>query len=89
MDGKLIMIGTEFKKGRLHYTLKLDSEPETQPSYIELLQMLSGSLALLIRSAKEDEVGITESDAMRTVINYLNNEFINSDSFNDLKRHIK
>ena len=44
----------------------------------QIAAFLSGALALCIRASKN------EAEIMKTVIEYLENEFINPDSFSDL-----
>jgi hypothetical protein len=59
------------------------SHPKEQELTIEqMARFLSGAVALCIRSSEH------EAELMRTVMSYLENEFINPDSFED-RRIIK
>ena len=56
-------------------------QPKNQNlDYDQIRAILSGGVALAIRASK-DEVA-----AMKETIDYLNSEFVNSDSFKDVKR---
>jgi cell division GTPase FtsZ len=57
------------------------SQPKNQNlDYDQIRAILSGGVALAIRASK-DEVA-----AMKETIDYLNSEFVNSDSFKDINK---
>jgi len=76
-----IRIGYEFIDGRLFLDLGTNNE---SIDYNESLSVISGALAMVIRIAGE-KGHQTEGEVMRSVINYLESEFINPDSFKDIK----
>jgi len=76
-----IKIGYEVIDGRMF--LDLGTNKETI-GYPETLSVISGALAMVIRIAAENGPE-NEGEVMRSVITYLESEFINPDSFKDLK----
>ncbi len=66
--------------GRIYINLEQPTEGVTRIMDLnEIRSTLAGALALSIRASKN------EGAAMKEVIDYLNDEFINVDSFSDLK----
>jgi hypothetical protein len=76
-----IKIGYEVIDGRMFLDLGTNQE---SVGYVETLSVVSGALAMVIRIAAENGPE-NEGEVMRSVINYLESEFINPDSFKDLK----
>lgn len=76
-----IKIGYEVIDGRMF--LGLGTNQETI-KYTETLTVISGALAMVIRIAAENGHE-TEGEVMRSVVSYLESEFINPDSFKDIK----
>lgn len=60
--------------------------PRNQPSLTvtDSAIILASGLSLLIRSCSKTE-GVTDAELMRNVVDFLNEQFINTDSFNDAK----
>jgi cell division GTPase FtsZ len=57
------------------------SQPKNQNlDYDQVRAILSGGVALAIRASKD------EVTAMKETIDYLNSEFVNSDSFKDINK---
>ena len=85
MDNKItyrIIIDTTIDEEKCLYNLLL---PKNQPelSVKQVTAILSGTLAMSIRGSED------EAQTMRDVINYLNHEFVNPDSFKDVEMKIK
>jgi len=85
MDNKItyrIIIDTTIDEEKCLYNLLL---PKNQPelSVKQITAILSGTLAMSIRGSED------EAQTMRDVINYLNHEFVNPDSFRDVEMKIK
>ena len=85
MDNEItyrIIIDTTLTDEKCLYNLLL---PKNQPelSVKQITAILSGTLAMSIRGSED------ESKTMRDVINYLNHEFVNPDSFRDVEMKIK
>lgn len=76
-----IKVGYEIVDGRMYLDLASNNE---SIDYTESLSVISGALAMVIRIAGE-KGHQTEGEVMRSVINYLESEFINPDSFKDMK----
>jgi len=77
---QVIVDATLKEDGRMYLNLKQPSEGVSSILTIEEIRpILAGGLAMSIRASKD------ESKAMREVIQYLEEEFVNSDSFSDLK----
>jgi len=76
-----IKIGYEVIDGRMFLDLSTNKETIGYP---ETLSVISGALAMVIRIAAENGPE-NEGEVMRSVITYLESEFINPDSFKDLK----
>ena len=77
-----IIIDTTIDEEKCLYNLLL---PKDQPelSVKQITAILSGTLAMSIRGSED------EAQTMRDVINYLNHEFVNPDSFRDVEMKIK
>ena len=75
-----IRVGYEIIDGRLY--LDLGTNKETI-EYTETLTVISGALSMVIRLAAESGYE-TEGEVMRSVVRYLESEFINPDSFSDI-----
>jgi hypothetical protein len=77
---QVIVDATLKEDGRMYLNLKQPSEGVSSILTIEEIRpILAGGLAMSIRASKD------EPKAMREVIQYLEEEFVNSDSFSDLK----
>jgi hypothetical protein len=76
-----IKIGYEVIDGRMFLDLGTN---KVTIGYPETLSVISGALAMVIRIAAENGPE-NEGEVMRSVITYLESEFINPDSFKDLK----
>jgi len=76
-----IKIGYEVRDGRMYLDLGTSKDSIT---YAESLTVVLGSLSMLIRVAGEKGYK-TEGEILRDVISHLESEFINADSFKDLK----
>jgi hypothetical protein len=71
----IVDINVDFDTKKTSFEL---SHPKEQKLTIEqMANFLSGAVALCIRSSED------EAELMRTVMSYLENEFINPDSFED------
>jgi hypothetical protein len=81
MDKKSIQVDYEIKDGRLFINMLY---PENQKTpYVELVSVLVASLSMTVRTAKEK--GYNEGEIFGHVMKLLESEFVNPDSFNDLK----
>ena len=81
MENSLI-IGYEVREdGRMYLDLKSN---KGKTDYSELLTVSVAALSMMIRMAGE-KGHKTEGEIFESVINHLHSEFINPDSFNDLK----
>lgn len=81
MENSLI-IGYEVREdGRMYLDLKSN---KGKTDYSELLTVSVAALSMMIRMAGE-KGHKTEGEVFESVINHLKSEFINSDSFKDLK----
>jgi hypothetical protein len=81
MENSLI-IGYEVREdGRMYLDLKSN---KGLAEYSELLTVTVAALSMMIRMAGE-KGHKTEGEVFESVINHLHNEFINTDSFKDLK----
>jgi hypothetical protein len=81
MENNLI-IGYEVREdGRMYLDLKSN---KGLTEYSELLTVTVAALSMMIRMAGE-KGHKTEGEVFESVINHLKSEFINSDSFKDLK----
>lgn len=77
-----IIIDTIIKEGRCFFHINTP-KVQSELSLTQIRGILMGALALTIRGAKD------EASAMNNVINYLNNEFVNVDSFTDVEIKVK
>lgn len=82
MKNKLIINYEVREDGRLY--LDLGTPSEQTLDYFEVLSVLVSSLSMSIRIAGEKSHK-TEGEVFREVIKHLEKEFINPDSFKDLK----
>ena len=81
MENSLI-IGYEVREdGRMYLDLKSN---KGLTEYSELLTVTVAALSMMMRMAGE-KGHKTEGEVFESVINHLKSEFINSDSFKDLK----
>ncbi len=81
MENSLI-IGYEVREdGRMYLDLKSN---KGLAEYSELLTVTVAALSMMIRMAGE-KGHKTEGEVFESVINHLHSEFINTDSFRDLK----
>ena len=81
MENSLI-IGYEVREdGRMYLDLKSN---KGLTNYSELLTVSVAALSMLIRMAGE-QGHKTEAEVFESVINHLHSEFVNPDSFKDLK----
>ncbi len=81
MENSLI-IGYEVREdGRMYLDLKSN---KGLTNYSELVSVTVGALSMMIRMSGE-KGHKTEGEVFESVINHLHNEFINPDSFKDLK----
>ena len=73
-----VIVDTTIEDGKCIYNL---STPTNQPelNLKQITSILSGALSLSIRGSEN------ESQTMRDVINYLNEEFVSIDSFKDIQ----
>ncbi len=77
---QVIVDATLKEDGRMYLNLKQPSEGVSSILTIEEIRpILAGGLAMSIRASED------ESKAMKEVMMYLEEEFVNSDSFSDLK----
>jgi hypothetical protein len=77
-----IKIGYEVRDdGRMYLDL---ASSKSKIEYEEMLSVTVGALSMMIRIAGE-KGHKTEGEVFESVINHLKSEFINSDSFKDLK----
>lgn len=82
MKNKLI-ISYEVKEDNRLY-LDLGTPTGERVDYFEILTVLTASLSLTIRILGQ-ESNTTEGQVFREVLSHLEKEFINPNSFNDLK----
>ncbi len=81
MENKFqVCVNVEIKDGRSH--IRLVVPPSQELSLEEVGKILAGGLALTIRAVKD------EPKYMKEIMEYLQNEFVNPDSFSDVKRFI-
>lgn len=74
------IVRVEFLNGKTNVNLL---QPDNQElSTDELGRILAGGIALCIRGS-ENEV-----EYMKEIIDYLNSEFVNSNSFSDIKKRV-
>lgn len=78
MEGKMFVgVSVEVKDGRFFFDIMAD-----KGLYMEdIRSILVGAVAMTIRSEKTPEL---QAKVMKDVIEHLESEFINPDSFNDL-----
>jgi hypothetical protein len=79
---KSIKIDYEIIDGRLH--LEFKSGDGVRIPYGELISVMSSSLSMSIRMMSKNG-SQSEGEVFRDVIRYLESEFVNPDSYKDLK----
>jgi hypothetical protein len=81
MENKFeVCVKLEIKDGRSHISLVVP--PSQDLSLEEVGKVLAGGLALAIKSSEK------EAEYMKEIMEYLQSEFVNIDSFSDSKRFI-
>lgn len=82
MENKLsVTVNVVFMDGRSHVELMIPPNQKSLP--IESIgKILAAGLALTIRTSSN------EAEFMKEIIEYLNNEFVSPDSFNDAKKFV-
>ena len=81
MENSLIIVYEVREDGRMYLDLKSN---KGKTDYSELLTVSVAALSMMIRMAGE-KGHKTEGEIFESVINHLHSEFINPDSFKDLK----
>lgn len=77
-----IVVNLKFEDGRAIYNLGFPSSKQ-KLTLSETTHILTGAVAMLIRAVNEEKDGISEGELMRNVMEHLNSEFVNPDSFSD------
>jgi hypothetical protein len=72
----IVDVNMDFDNDKTSFELLLPKEQDKLTTE-EMAAFLSGAVALCIRSSED------EAELMRTVMSYLENEFVNPDSFED------
>jgi hypothetical protein len=72
----IVDVNVDFDNDKTSFELLLPKEQD-KLTIEEIAAFLSGAVALCIRSSED------EAELMRTVMSYLENEFVNPDSFED------
>jgi hypothetical protein len=72
----IVDVNMDFDNDKTSFELLLPKEQD-KLTIEEMAAFLSGAVALCIRSSED------EAELMRTVMSYLENEFVNPDSFED------
>jgi hypothetical protein len=72
----IVDVNVDFDNDKTSFELLLPKEQD-KLTIEEMAAFLSGAVALCIRSSED------EAELMRTVMSYLENEFVNPDSFED------
>jgi hypothetical protein len=81
MENKFeVCVKVEVKDGRSHISVEVP--PSQDLNLEEVGKVLAGGLALAIKSSEK------EAEYMKEIMEYLQNEFVNIDSFSDFKRFI-
>jgi hypothetical protein len=81
MENKFeVCVKVDVKDGRSH--IRLVVPPSQDLSLEEVGKVLAGGLALAIKSSEN------EAEYMKEIMEYLQNEFVNINSFSDFKRFI-
>ena len=77
-----IVVNLKFEDGRAIYNLGFTSSKQ-KLTLQETTHILTGAVAMLIRGVTKEKDGISEGELMREVMEHLNSEFVNPDSFSD------
>jgi hypothetical protein len=77
-----VVVDMTIEHGRAHFNLSYPKEQHTL-NLSQIRSILSGAVALTIRGSEN------EPQAMKEVINYLEYEFISTDSFDDISIEVK
>jgi hypothetical protein len=77
-----IVVNLKFEDNRAIYNLGFPSSKQ-KLTLQETTHILTGAVAMLIRGVTKEKDGISESELMGEVIEHLNSEFVNTDSFSD------
>lgn len=72
-----VVVDMTIEDGRAYFHLSYPKEQHTL-NLSQIRSILSGSVALTIRGSEN------EAQAMKEVINYLESEFVSTDSFDDI-----
>jgi hypothetical protein len=78
-----VIISHERNDGRSFFEIKYVPNERHIPIE-ELAHILTGGVCLVIRAAGQGE-SISEHELMKTVVEHLTNEFVSTDSYNDIK----
>ena len=73
-----VIVDVEFRDNRFFYNIRAKSDMNMD----DIISVLCGGIALAIRSRETPEL---QGQTLRDVINHLESEFINTDSFSDIK----
>ena len=77
-----VVIDTEISDGRANINISFPKKQELL-SIQETSHILAGDISLLIKSSSKGDK-IKDYELIKEVINHLNSEFVNIDSFSDL-----
>ena len=77
-----IVVNLKFEDNRAIYNLGFPSSKQ-KLTLQETTHILTGAVAMLIRGVTKEKDGISEGELMREVMEHLNSEFDNPDSFSD------
>ena len=80
MGNLMVCVEVEYKDGRSHIQLKVP--PSNDISIEDVGKILAGGLALTIRASDN------EAKFMGEIMDYLQSEFVNPDSFDDMEKMI-
>ena len=77
-----VSVDMEIKGGRSYLSINL---PKNQPEITaqETAHILAGAISLLIKSSSKGDK-FKDYEIIREVVDHLNSEFVNTDSFSDL-----
>jgi len=77
-----IVVNLKFEDNRAIYNLGFPSSKQ-KLTLQETTHILTGAVAMLIRGVTKEKDGISEGGLMGEVMEHLNSEFVNPDSFSD------
>ena len=77
-----IVVNLKFEDNRAIYNLGFPSSKQ-KLTLQETTHILTGAVSMLIRGVTKEKDGISEGELMREVMEHLNSEFVNPDSFSD------